>query len=127
MLILESSIKINKNFTNLYTKAGLLDLKGNSKEAKEIRNNAFNLGNEAQINTAGYQFLFSGKTAEALEIFKLNMEKFPNSWNVYDSYAEALLAIKDNVGAKKYYEKALRLVTDDTNKTRIKNILANMK
>ena len=38
------------------------------------------------------------KIVEAIEILKLNVEKFPNSWNTYDSLGEAYL-IK---GSKEY-------------------------
>jgi len=41
------------------------------------------------MNQLGYQALFSGKDAEAIAIFKSNIERYPNSANVYDSLAEA--------------------------------------
>ena len=122
----DRSIKINKNFTNLYTKAGLLDLTGKNKEAAKIRKSAVNLGTEAQINTTGYQLLFANKVDEAIKLFKLNVNRYPKSWNVYDSLAEALLKKGDKKGSKKYYEKALKMVKDETNKKRIKDILNSL-
>ena len=44
---------------------------------------------EALINRMGYQFIFDGKPEEAIAVFKANVERFPNSANVYDSLAEA--------------------------------------
>ena len=44
---------------------------------------------ENLINQLGYQALFSGKDVEAIAIFKSNIERYPNSANVYDSLAEA--------------------------------------
>lgn len=44
---------------------------------------------EVRINTQGYEYLENGKTAEALLLFRVNAEQFPNSWNVYDSLGEA--------------------------------------
>ena len=44
---------------------------------------------EGLINQIGYQFLFDNKPEEAIEAFKANVERYPNSANVYDSLAEA--------------------------------------
>jgi len=44
---------------------------------------------ENVINQMGYQFLFDGKPDEAIAVFKANVERYPNSANVYDSLAEA--------------------------------------
>lgn len=45
---------------------------------------------EAGMNQLGYQYLEKNLDA-ALAIFKLNVEEHPESFNVYDSYGEALL------------------------------------
>ena len=44
---------------------------------------------ENLINQMGYQFLNDGKPEEAIAVFKLNIERYPGSANVYDSLAEA--------------------------------------
>ncbi|MGH9880387.1 MAG: hypothetical protein ACRD6N_03040 [Pyrinomonadaceae bacterium] len=44
---------------------------------------------ENLINLMGYQLLFAGKTEEAIATFKVNVERYPASANVYDSLAEA--------------------------------------
>jgi len=44
---------------------------------------------EQLINQLGYQFMFDGKPEEAIATFKTNVERYPNSANVYDSLAEA--------------------------------------
>jgi tetratricopeptide (TPR) repeat protein len=44
---------------------------------------------ENLINQMGYQFLFQGQPAEAIAVFKTNVERYPASANVYDSLAEA--------------------------------------
>lgn len=44
---------------------------------------------ENVINLLGYQYLFGGKAEEAIATFKVNVERYPNSANVYDSLAEA--------------------------------------
>lgn len=44
---------------------------------------------EAIVNILGYQSLQGGKAEEAIAIFKRNIERYPESANVYDSLAEA--------------------------------------
>lgn len=44
---------------------------------------------ENLINQIGYQDLQGGNPAEAITTFKANVERYPNSANVYDSLAEA--------------------------------------
>ena len=44
---------------------------------------------ENLINQIGYQDLLGGNPAEAIATFKSNVERYPNSANVYDSLAEA--------------------------------------
>ena len=44
---------------------------------------------EGLINQMGYQFLFDRKPEEAIAVFKANVDRYPDSANVYDSLAEA--------------------------------------
>ncbi len=64
---------------------------------------------EAQMNQFGYQLLNANKIDEALAIFKKNTELYPNSANVYDSFAEALEKDGQLKKAKENYEKAFKL------------------
>jgi len=64
---------------------------------------------EDRLNRVGYDFMRRGLLADALHAFRLNRQLFPGSWNVYDSYAEALLASGDREGAIANYRKSLEL------------------
>lgn len=64
---------------------------------------------ESQLNMLGYQLLQIGKTAEAIEIFKLNVEAYPQSANVYDSLGEACLIGGQKDLARINYKKAVEL------------------
>src|SRR4030095_6824962 len=44
---------------------------------------------ENLINTLGYQLIGQSKPDEAIAAFKANVERYPESANVYDSRAEA--------------------------------------
>lgn len=61
------------------------------------------------INRAGYYQLRLKNVPSALEVFRLNTTLFPNNWNVYDSYAEALLENGEREAAIRNYRKALEL------------------
>lgn len=61
------------------------------------------------MNLAGYALMQANKTKEAAVIFKLNAELFPNSFNVYDSYAEVLMLLGDKNLAMENYKKSVKL------------------
>lgn len=61
---------------------------------------------ENLINQMGYQFLFDGKSAEAIAAFKANVDRYPDSANVYDSLAEAYERAGRLDLAEPLYEKA---------------------
>jgi tetratricopeptide (TPR) repeat protein len=48
-------------------------------------------------------------------MFRINVELYPESWNVYDSLGEALLAAGDHESAIAMYEKSLEINPDNTN------------
>jgi CubicO group peptidase (beta-lactamase class C family) len=68
--------------------------------------------NENELNQLGYLLLGSNKIKEAIEVFKLNTEIFPESYNVWDSIGEAYMMSGDKENAIKYYKKSLKLNPD---------------
>ena len=64
---------------------------------------------EQLINQLGYQSLFAGQSDEAIAIFKTNVERYPDSANVYDSLAEAYERSGRLELAAPLYEKAKTL------------------
>ena len=79
---------------------------------------------EASINGQGYYFLSAAKIPDAIEIFKLNVEVFPESANVYDSLGEAYMKNGDTDLAIKNYEISLDLNPKNIN---AKDMLKNLK
>ncbi len=63
---------------------------------------------EASINGLGYRYVNQKKYKEAIEIFKLNIQFHPDSWNVYDSLGETYLKVDKKALAKKFYQEALK-------------------
>ena len=64
---------------------------------------------EEDFNALGYRLLQTGRVDDAIEVFKLNVEAYPESWNVYDSLGEAYMAAGQNEPAIKNYKKSLEL------------------
>jgi 3-oxoadipate enol-lactonase len=70
---------------------------------------------EPRLNQTGYGYLQAGKVKEAIELFKLNVLAYPNSWNTYDSLAEAYMTDGNKETALLYYEKSLKLNPENNN------------
>jgi CubicO group peptidase (beta-lactamase class C family) len=83
-------------------------------DVKKTRPDEFDWS-EPQLNRLGYALLRRARTAEAVEIFKLNVEMFPASGNVYDSLAEAYMTAGDKTQAVKNYAKSLELTPGNRN------------
>jgi tetratricopeptide (TPR) repeat protein len=64
---------------------------------------------EARLNDLGYSLLRDRRVAEAIAVFKVNVELYPQSSNVYDSLGEAHLANGDKELASINYKKSLEL------------------
>jgi len=79
------------------------------KEEKGKGNRAGYNVSEQSINGFGYELLRGGKEQEALKIFKLNTELYPDGFNTFDSYGECLLRLNQKEAALKAYRKSLEL------------------
>jgi len=75
---------------------------------------------ERNFNSLGYKELRDKNYENAIHIFEINIALYPNSSNVYDSYADALKQSGDTVKAIINYKKSL--VLDSGNKRAKKNI-----
>jgi hypothetical protein len=78
---------------------------------------------EALVNRIGYYWLQMGKE-KALEMFKLNTQLYPQSYNAYDSLAEANMTLGNTELAIANYEKSLELNPNNEN---AKSILKTLK
>ena len=72
---------------------------------------------ETELNQLGYQLLQTRKVSEAIEIFKLNVEMYPQSANAYDSLGEAYMTRGDKELSIAAYKKSLELDPKNTNAT----------
>jgi len=70
---------------------------------------------ENEFNNLGYQLLGENKLEAAIAAFKINVDKFPNSANAYDSYAEAQMKSGNKKLAIENYEMSLKLNPQNNN------------
>ncbi len=83
-------------------------------EYRERRKTGAPALSEVQMNRLGYALLSKNKSDEAIEVFKLNVEAFPDSWNVYDSLGEAYMLKGEKEPAIKNYQKSVELNPKNT-------------
>ncbi|NIR51591.1 extracellular solute-binding protein [candidate division KSB1 bacterium] len=80
---------------------------------------------EPQLNRLGYKLMGETKHDAALKVFKLNVEMFPNSPNVYDSLGECYLVTGRHERAARNYKKALKILADTDMPANRKKFLEN--
>ncbi|HEV2667251.1 MAG TPA: serine hydrolase, partial [Blastocatellia bacterium] len=66
-------------------------------------------------NGLGYNLLGQKKIKEAIKVFQLNVEAYPESSNVYDSLGEAFMLNGEKAPAIENYEKSLKLNSNNAN------------
>jgi tetratricopeptide (TPR) repeat protein len=121
------SIQANRNFSNLWTKGLLHEKMGKPSEGKKTKEEALSLADEAEVNALGYQYLTGGSVQEALTLFTINVQKHPESWNAYDSLGEGYAVAGKTALAIENYSKALSMVSDEAQKSRIQQVLTALK
>jgi CubicO group peptidase (beta-lactamase class C family) len=71
---------------------------------------------EGTMNRLGYYLLYERRLpSEAIAVFSANVERFPQSANVYDSLAEAFLVHGDTARAVTHYRRSLELDPGNAN------------
>ena len=71
--------------------------------------------NEGTLNQLGYQLLTKGETKDAIQVFQMNVEEYPKSWNCYDSLGEGYMKAGQKELAIQNYTKSIELNPDNKN------------
>lgn len=83
------------------------------RELKATEKDAYDFS-EPQLNGLGYQLMQMKRVKDAIEIFKLNVEMYPQGFNTYDSLGEAYMENGDKQLAIQNYKKSLELNPKNT-------------
>lgn len=123
----DRSLALRETFAGLRVKAALLDKRGQAREAEALRAKALAIASEVEVNQLGYALLGQRKVDEAIALFQRNARTHPESWNAYDSLAEALALKGDKVQAIANYRRAYEMVKQEAQRTRIQGELDKLK
>ena len=123
----DRSLAMKQTYVGLRTKAALLEKKGDATGAETLRAKALTIATEAEVNQTGYGLLAQNKLDEAIAVFQKNVKDHPDSWNAYDSLAEAYGLKGDKAQAAANYRKALDKVKAEDQRARIHEELAKLK
>ncbi len=84
------------------------------REFEESRSEEYDFG-ETQLNELGYRYLGEGETEIAVQVFKLNVECYPDAYNAFDSLGEGYMEAGQTDLAIENYERSLELNPDNDN------------
>jgi uncharacterized protein len=79
---------------------------------------------EMEINYMGYDFMGRKMYKSAESLFKLNMTYYPESYNVYDSYSDYLIAIGEKPNAIIQLKKALAIKENEGSRKKLTQLEA---
>src|SRR5262249_28812784 len=116
------------NYSTLNVKAQVLDKMGKTDEAKKTMQTALHLPGTTslEIHQYGRQLINQKKNAEAMEVFKLNVERNGEAWPTNVGMMRAYAANGDNAKALEYAKKALAQAPDDLNKKNLQTIVNDL-
>jgi hypothetical protein len=108
----DSSIQIEDRFENEMTKARALDTLGRKDDAAAARTKALSMGSQQQVHGYGRQLQQQKKYDEALEVFRGNVKKDPNSWVAHNELSRLAVAKNDYDTAVKEMKLAVSVAGD---------------
>ena len=120
------AIDMGQSMTAMMTKVQILAKNGKEMEAKKLKEKALDKGSNAELNAYGYKLLFSGKTAEAVEIFEANSRKNATDPNVWDSLGEGYFNNGQKEKAIEAFKKCLSMNPSPTLKSHAKGFLKQL-
>jgi tetratricopeptide (TPR) repeat protein len=91
----ERSVEIEDRFENEMTRSHALSALGRNEEALAARDKAIAKGDQLQVHSYGRGLQIQGRQDEALELFRINIKKDPNSWVGHNDAARVAVAKGD--------------------------------
>jgi tetratricopeptide (TPR) repeat protein len=107
----------SRQFQPWATKAGILSRLGRTQEADAIMKKALPLAGMQEVHQYGRQLLQQKKNKEALEVFKMNLQKNPGQFTTLMGMVRGLSANGNYKEALKYAKQAEPLAPEGANKT----------
>jgi tetratricopeptide (TPR) repeat protein len=117
----------NNFFRPQSTKAQILAKLGRGKEADDVMKAAIPLANMQDLHQYGRALLQQKKNKEALDIFKMNYQKYPNEFTTMMGLTRGLSANGDYKEALKYAKLALAAAPNQQNKTFVEQAIKKLE
>jgi tetratricopeptide (TPR) repeat protein len=86
------SIGVEDRFDNEIIKARILDALNRKQEATAARDKAIAVANAQQLHGYGRQLQTQGKHEEALQMFRINVKKYPDHWLAHNDASRLAVA-----------------------------------
>ena len=102
-----------EKFWTLLTKPGGLEQARRMFDGSRERDPELVLFPEGEMNLHGYSLLQAGSVKDAIVVFQMNVDAYPQSANTYDSLSDAQLAAGNRDEALRLAEKALAVLASD--------------
>jgi tetratricopeptide (TPR) repeat protein len=113
------------HMTNLFMAGEMEQLKADTtKMIQDPKYRFFDF--EGELNKTGYWLLAREQFKEAIFVFQMTADAFPDSANVWDSLAEGYLKAGDRIKATEFYNKAIQLDPDGPTARHAKEMLRKM-
>jgi tetratricopeptide (TPR) repeat protein len=98
-----------REFARVMREQGFDAAVSNYRKLKDAESAEYDFDNWRGLNTLGYALLRGGEVKKAVAVFALNLESFPNQWQVWDSAGEGLAMNGQREAAIIHYKKSLEL------------------
>lgn len=116
-----------KNFQTLSTKAAVLMKMDRVDEAKKVMGEAVPMGTMIEVHFYGRTLLNMKLKQDALKVFKMNYDKFPNVFTTNVGLGRAYSAVGEYKKALQYMKAALPQSPDETSKARVKSMIKKLE
>jgi hypothetical protein len=116
-----------KNFRTLSTKAAVLMKMNRMDDAKKVMEEALPMGTMLDTHFYGRRLLAMKEADEAMKIYKMNYEKYPNVYTTNMGMGRAYSAKGDYKKAMTYMKAALTQAPDATNKANVEVMLKKLE
>ena len=117
----------DKNFQTLSTKAQILTQLNRASEADAVMKEAIPLGKITEIHAYGRQLLQQKKPKEALEVFQINYNKYPNQFTTNMGMVRGYSGVGNYKKALEFAQKAQPQAPDAVNKTNVERFITMLK
>lgn len=119
--------RIFRNFTSAYLQHNILKKMGKNTEADSVLNASLKTANMNEVNRYGYILMREKSYDKAMSIFKMNHDKYPDTYITNLAMTRCYSAMGEYKKAIKYADKAKMTAPSEDNKKTVETMIATLK